>query len=100
MYSTQGESWTQFQLLPEEYRVAAEANARAALQQAGEQYNDLGTEPAPAPEVTPSDEKVLTSELNENDDLSGSTLDSYRDPYGYGYDVNADGYDAVRVLLP
>ena len=46
----QGEAWTNFQLLPEEYRLAAEANARAAMLRATEGIGADAFAPEPAPE--------------------------------------------------
>lgn len=46
----QGEAWTNFQLLPEEYRLAAEANARAAMLSATEGIGADAFAPEPAPE--------------------------------------------------
>jgi len=46
----QGEAWTNFQLLPEEYRLAAEANARAAMLSATEGIGTDAFAPEPAPE--------------------------------------------------
>ena len=46
----QGEAWTNFQLLPEEYRLAAEANARAAMLRAIEGIGADAFAPESAPE--------------------------------------------------
>ena len=46
----QGEAWTNFQLLPEEYRLAAEANARAAMLGATDGIDADAFAPEPAPE--------------------------------------------------
>jgi hypothetical protein len=46
----QGEAWTNFQLLPEEYRLAAEANARAAMLRATEGIGADAFAPEPASE--------------------------------------------------
>ena len=46
----QGEAWADFQLLPEEYRLAAEANARAAMLRATAGTDAEAFAPEPAPE--------------------------------------------------
>ena len=89
----QGESWTNFQLLPEEYRVAAEANARAALSQAREQVG--GTAPDAALDATVDDENdSFIGGANAND----LTRNDGPNEFNVGYDINADGFDAVRFM--
>lgn len=88
-----GESWTNFQLLPEEYRVAAEANARAALSQAREQVG--GTAPDAALDATVDDENdSFIGGANAND----LTRNDGPNEFNVGYDINADGFDAVRFM--
>ena len=56
----QGEAWTNFQLLPEEYRLAAEANARAAMLLATEGSGAGAPEPAPENAAAAADDDAAT----------------------------------------
>ena len=81
----QGEAWTNFQLLPEEYRLAAEANARAAMLRATEGIgaDAFALEPAP-----------------ENAAVADAAAERYRAAFDApaGYEPFPEYPDAVRMM--
>ena len=81
----QGEAWTNFQLLPEEYRLAAEANARAAMLRATEGIGADAFAPEPAP---------------ENAAVADAAAERYRAAFDApaGYEPFPEYPDAVRMM--
>jgi hypothetical protein len=81
----QGEAWTNFQLLPEEYRLAAEANARAAMLRATEGIGADAFAPEPA---------------SENAAVADAAAERYRAAFDApaGYEPFPEYPDAVRMM--
>jgi hypothetical protein len=90
LFSSQGESWTNFQLLPEEYRLAAEANVRAALLNTTKSIEIDAFAPEPTPEPILETSGLAFSRTGEDETYDQN--DFARD----AYDLRADRISSVH----